>query len=107
MVIVRSKGPDTFELVHAETGQRLICNVKFLSRVPSMELSLNYDNDNSCLKSEEFTGAAMPPLDQLETTVSDDRNPADIGPANSAMEPRRSTQTPKPKRALMSRIDSN
>ena len=97
-VIVRSKGPDTFELVHAETGQRLIRIVKFLSRVPSMELSLNDGNDTSCLESEEFTGAAMPPLDQLETIVSNDRNPADSGPADSAKELRRSTRTPKPKR---------
>ena len=63
-----------------------------------MELSLNDDNDTSCLESEEFTGAAMPPLDQLETTASDDRNPADSGPADSAKELRRSTRTPKPKR---------
>ena len=97
-VIVHSKGPDTFELVHAETGQRLICNVKFLSRVPSMELSLNGDDDTSCLESEEFREAAMPPLDQLETTVSDDRNPASSGPADSAKELRHSTRTPKPKR---------
>lgn len=47
---------------------------------------------------EELTGAAMPPLDQLETTVSDDRNPADSGPVNSATELERSIRTPKPKR---------
>lgn len=55
-------------------------------------------NDNGCLESEEFAGAAMPPLDQLGSTVSDDRNPADSGPPDSAMELRRSTRTPKPKR---------
>nr|XP_058943740.1 uncharacterized protein K02A2.6-like [Pocillopora verrucosa]XP_058954777.1 uncharacterized protein K02A2.6-like [Pocillopora verrucosa] len=97
-VIVRSKGPDTFELVNAETGQHLTRNVKFLSRVPRMELPVNDDNDNGCLESEEFAGAAMPPLDQLGSTVSDDRNPADSGPPYSAMELRRSTRTPKPKR---------
>lgn len=97
-VIVRSKGPDTFELVNAETGQHLTRNVKFLSRVPRMELPVNDDNDNGCLESEEFAGAAMPPLDQLGSTVSDDRNPADSGPPDSAMELRRSTRTPKPKR---------
>ena len=97
-VIVRCKGPDTFELVNAETGQHLTRNVKFLSRVPRMELPVKDDNDNGCLESEEFAGAAMPPLDQLGSTVSDDRNPADSGPPDSAMELRRSTRTPKPKR---------
>ncbi|PFX31706.1 Retrovirus-related Pol polyprotein [Stylophora pistillata] len=97
-VIVHSKGPDTFELVNAETGQRLTRNVKFLSRVPRMELPVNDENEYSCLELEEFAGAAMPPLDQLGTTPSDDRTPADSGPTNSAMELRRSTRTPKPKR---------
>ncbi|XP_022779210.1 uncharacterized protein K02A2.6-like [Stylophora pistillata] len=97
-VIVHSKGPDTFELVNAETGQHFTRNVKFLSRVPRMELPVNDDNDNGCLESEEFTGAAMPPLDQLGSTVSDDRNPADSGPTDSTMALRRSTRTPKPKR---------
>lgn len=96
-VVVRSKGPDTFKLVHAETVQRLIRNVKFLSRVPSMELSLMMTMTTAAWM-EELTGAAMPPLDQLETTVSDDRNPADNGSANSAMELKRSIRTPEPKR---------
>lgn len=63
-----------------------------------MELPVNADNDNGCLELEELAGAAMPPLDQLGSTLSDDRNPVDSGPTDSAMELRRSTRTPKPKR---------
>ena len=101
-VIVQSRGPDTFELVSAESGQRLnIRNVKFLTRVPQMTESMSECHDECRLEEEGSIDSSAPHTEQDETTILNDHCPDDCqttATANPTVELRCSNRTSKPKR---------
>lgn len=96
-VIVNNKGLDTFLVVNAETGQQLVRNAKFLTKVPHMRKFMEEDCDNY-LGEEQPTVSAMVPLEEMETPVLHNDINNDFELEEPVRELSRSTRAPKPKR---------